>query len=267
MKCSLHAKYRYVDRLPTRQNAKASFGTIMHLAIQHYYDTRGDANGTMRIFKTMWADPAKAGVEPDYWPKHTTFNTLMAKGIEVIRALDERMKWNNVSVIGTEVPFLVPFGEHELTGFVDLITVERSGTGREILAITDHKTAGRKPPVSELALDVQFTAYIFASFQRAFWVGGDDPAFPGLPNGEWLWETVGRNIERRAIWHHLYTGQLLDAGPRTTADFQRLYRVAHEIERATQAGIAVPTIGESCELEIPVAIAGLEDPSDPTRWI
>lgn len=276
MRCSLAAKYKYVDRLPGRQNAKASFGSIVHAAIARFYESAGDLGAAMALFKTQWANPSSVGLEPDYWPKGTSFGSLMAKGIEILERLEEKYRVTNFVLIGTEIPFLVPFGRHELTGYVDLLGIERSGTGKQLLTITDHKTNSKRPVMAELALDVQFTTYVFASHQREFWVGGNDPEFPGLPNGEWLWETVGKTMERRAIWHQLYSAQHIDAGPRVTTDFQRLYRVCDEIENALNLGVAVPTIGESCnfcdyvepcQLEIPVAIDGLKDKNDPTRWI
>lgn len=276
MACSLRAKYRYEDKLPSRQNAKASFGTVIHQAIAHFYESRGDHSGAVHMFRDLWAHPEKAGVEPDYWPKNTSFGSLMVKGVEMLDALNEKVKWNDITLIGTEIPFLVPFGEHELTGFVDLLTIEKSGTGKELLLITDHKTAGKAPSIAELALDIQFTTYAFASRQKEFWVGADDPAFPGLPNGEWLWSTVGSMMERRCIWNHLMNGRQIDAGPRVTADYERMYRLCNEIEYALKLGVAVPTIGDSCnfcdfkeacQLEIPVSIGRLEDKDDDTRWV
>jgi hypothetical protein len=276
MRCSLHAKYRYVDKLPVRQNAKASFGTVIHQAIAYFYESRGDHEGAVRMFRDLWAHPEKAGVEPDYWPKSTNFNGLMVKGVEMLDALAQKVAWNNITLLGTEIPFLVPFGEHELTGYVDLLTIEKSGTGRELLCIVDHKSASKAPSTAELALDLQFTAYAYASYQKEFWVGADDPAFPGLPNGEWLWNTIGSMMERRCIWSHLMNGRQIDAGPRVTTDFQRMYRLCDEIEKSLKLGVAVPTIGESCnfcdyveacQLEIPVSIGGLTDKNDDTRWV
>lgn len=276
MRCSLHAKFRYVDKLPTRQNAKASFGTIIHLALAYYYESRGDHDGAVTMFKDLWVHPEKAGVEPDYWPKGTSFGSLMGKGVEILRQINEKHKWHNYNLIGTEIPFLVPFGRHELTGFIDLLGTERSGTGRELLTITDHKTNGRAPLIADLALDIQFTSYAWATYQKEFWTGAKDPQFPGLANGEWLWETVGKSMDRRCIWNHLYGPRQIDAGPRVTTDFQRLYRVCDEIEKAINLDVAVPTIGESCQwcdfqeactLDIPVAISATTDKSDPTRWI
>lgn len=276
MSCSLAASYKYEHKLPTRQNGKVAFGKIIHIALAYYYDSRGDHAGALAKFKGLWARPERVGITIDYWPKLTSFDRLMGKGIEIINQVHETHKWKTFTLIGTEIPFLVPFGDHELTGYVDLLGLDRSGTGKELLTITDHKTATKKPSIAELALDVQFTVYLYATYQREFWVGGMAPEFPGLPNGEWLWETVGKMADRRSVWNHLWTQNQIDAGPRTVGDFERLYRVCTEIEKAVNLGVAVPTIGSSCtwcdyqepcELEIPVSIAAKTDKTDATRWI
>jgi hypothetical protein len=179
-------------------------------------------------------------------------------------------------VLGTEVPFLVPFGEHELTGFIDLLGLQKSGTGKEQLQIIDFKTSGKNPSFAQLALDVQFTSYLYAVAQKEFWVGVEgNPEFVGLDNGEWLYEMT-RNIRTRAIWWGVFTGKQIDAGPRTEKDFERLYRVMCEIQKATDAGAYMPKIGDACnfcdyqsecQLEIPVAIHQVTDKDDPNRWI
>lgn len=277
MNCSLQAKYRYEDNLPRRNSAHAVFGTIVHRALQNYYDTRGDYEGSVRMFTRMWADPAKAGHPIDVWPPNISYGTLMTRGKEILKKVHASHRWQDFTVISTEQKFLVPFGRHELTGFIDLLGLQKSGTGVEQLQIVDFKTSTRNPSFAQLALDVQFTVYMYAVTQQEFWVGVEgNPDFPGLENGSWLWETVGKNITTRAIWWGVHTGKQIDAGPRTQYDFERLYRVADEIEKSINAGIAVPKIGEACQwcdfqepcaLEIPVAISQLTDKNDPNRWI
>jgi hypothetical protein len=143
--------------------------------------------------------------------------------------------------------------------------------------IITHNSASKAPTTTELALDIQFTAYVWAVSQKEFWVGAkDNPDFPGIENGEWLWETVGRDMAKRAIWFGLWNGKELDAGPRTDDDFSRLYRLCDEIVRATEYEVFVPKIGPACEtcdyvepcaMEIPVAVRALRDEDDDERWI
>lgn len=274
--CSLAAHYRYDQNLPRLQNAKASFGTIMHRCLQHYNDTN-DYDGAVAMFKDLWANPNKAGVEPDYWPKMTSYKSLREKGLEMLHATAETHRWSHRTVIGTEIPFLVPFGDHELTGFIDLLEIEKSGTGAELLKVVDYKSSSKSPSLAELALDVQMTTYLYSVAQREFWVGVEGNAdFNGVDNGEWLWETVGKSITSRAIWFNIWNGKQIDAGPRNEVDYGRLYRVCEEIVRAIEHQVFVPKIGDACTwcdyqqpcaLEIPIALSGLDDTADPNRWI
>lgn len=273
--CPLRAHYRYDQGLPGRQNAKASFGTIVHAALQHYNDHGNDYDGARRLFLDLWAHPEKAGVEPDYWPKFTSYGGLRSKGLEVLENVHASYRFTNRTVIGTEVPFVVPFGDYELTGFIDLVEVAKSGTGTELLKVVDYKSNSRDPSASALALDIQFTCYAYAVGQEVFWVGNGTPECPGVENGAWLWETVGKMATARCVWYSLWNKREIDAGPRLQADFERLYKVLDAIDASDAAGIHLPRIGEACtwcdyteecRMEIPVALQGLVEPAQ-NRWV
>lgn len=275
--CSLAAHYRYDDSLPRSESGAAVFGTVIHHALQVYIDSCGDHPRAKNDFLTLWAYPDRIGKKIDYYPQRTSWGGYRKKGIDILDALHAQRRLRNTTTVGTEIEFLVPFGEHELYGFIDLLEIEKSGTGIEILKIIDWKSSGTTPTAVELAVDVQFTVYHWAVNQREFWCGmPDDPRFTGLPNGEWLWETVGRDMSKRCIWYHLNSQKEIDAGPRSDLDYQRLYRVCDEIQRASAAEIYVPKVGAAClhcdyqaqcALEIPAAVAALADADDPTRWI
>jgi hypothetical protein len=274
MTCPLAAHYRYDEHLPSPGvNGKTVFGSVIHGALELYNNT-GDYDATVAKFKKDWANPP---VEPAWWPRSTSYASLRVKGLEILEATKNHYRFQDRVVFGAEVPFLVPFGDHELTGFVDLVESRRSGTGAELLHVVDFKTASRSPTTTELALDIQFTTYVWAVSQKEFWVGAKgNPDFPGIENGEWLWETIGRDMPKRAIWFGLWNGKELDAGPRTDDDFSRLYRLCDEIVRATEYEVFVPKIGPACEtcdyvepcaMEIPVAVRALRDEDDDERWI
>jgi hypothetical protein len=274
MRCSLQAHYHYDEGLPRIQNAKASYGSIIHRALQLYNDT-GNLEQALALFLDLWANPEKAGVAPDVWPKRMTYGGLRMQGVDTLKAYADKQRFEKRVVHGTEIPFLVPFGEHELHGFIDLLESKQSGTGRELLKVVDFKSNSKEPFRYELALDVQMTVYLYAVSQREFWCGVDgNPDFPGLPNGEWLWETVA-TLPARAIWYQLSNHKEIDAGPRTTTDFGRLYRLCDEIAHAIELQVFVPTIGDGCTfcdfvdpcvMEIPVAITQLTAATDE-RWI
>lgn len=273
MTCPLAAHYRYDEGLPSRPNGKTVFGTVMHSALE-YFNNTGDWDGAVERFKKDWKNPP---IEPEWWPRSTSYASLRAKGLEIFNFVKVHYRFQDRVVLGTEIPFLVPFGDHELTGFIDLLETRRSGTGAELLTAVDYKTSAKVPTASERALDIQFTVYVWAVSQRDFWVGAkSNPDFPGIENGEWLWETIGRDMPKRAVWFGLWTGKELDAGPRTDEDFGRLYRLCEEIERAIAADVHVPKIGtdcgicdfvEPCSMEIPVALHRVDDPDDDERWI
>lgn len=268
MACPLAAHYKYDLALPSRTNAKAEFGKCIHRALQVYNDS-GDLDRARSEFLISWST-----ADPDYWPRYMSFGGLRAQGLSILADMHASLRYTKRTVIGTEIEFLVPFGVHELYGFVDLLELQKSGTGRELLRIVDYKSNSRLPSRNSLALDPQFTTYAYAASQKEFWTGiPGDHHFPGLPNGEWLWSTVGSMATRRCIWYALLAQKELDAGPRTQTDFERLYRVCCEIDQSIKAGVHVPMIGESCmtcdyvepcAMEIPVALAGL---NDDNRWI
>lgn len=274
--CPLQAHYTYDLGYPRQQNAKASWGTVMHRCLQIYNDTGGNYHQAVAAFSDLWEHPDKLGVAPDLWPKSTSYMGLRKRGLDILADFHARQRFQNRIVLGTEIPFVVPFGEHELHGYIDLLEIKKSGTGTELLRVVDYKGNTREPNRAELALDLQFSTYLYAVAQKEFWVGNGQPESPGLPNGEWLWETVGDTLARRAIWYHLWNQKEIDAGPRTESDFGRLYRVCEQIQRAVDHQVFVPQVGRACQLcdhvavcsmDIPVALAAASDPDDDTRWI
>jgi hypothetical protein len=243
MKCPLQAKFATIDRLPRRQNGKASFGTVIHHCL-YEYNSGLPVEETVTLFKELWAHPERLGVAPDYWPRYTSYGGLREKGIELLRDYDKRVRWESREIVAMEHRFLVPMGEHELEGTVDHVEVRRAGNGRRTLRVVDHKTDGRVRNRVELRLDIQFTVYMWAVEQPEFWIG-NGPDFPGLPNGESRFEDLHR-LQTRAVWHHVLTGKEVDAGERDDGDYMRLYRLLTEVERAIDANVFVPNLSENC---------------------
>lgn len=269
--CSLEAYYVYEEKLVKAQHAKASFGTIIHAALE-LYNTNANVDEALEFFRENWHHPEKLGVTPEIWPRGSSYSSLRERGVQIIRAYAEQLKWDERTVVATEHRFLVPFGKHELTGVVDLLEVRKSGKGRELLKIIDYKTTTKQPYVADLATNLQLTTYLYASYQQEFWTG-NGPDFPGLANGQWLFETM-RDMPRRAIWHHLWTMKEIDAGPRDEGDFERLYRLCVEIDKANELGIHIPRVGEHCSLcpavngPCPTRVPTADQlAADPHAWI
>lgn len=265
--CPLAGKFKYIDHLPESQNAKASYGSILHKALE-VFNTTGNRDEAIDLFKDLWQNPEKVGLTPDWWPKRSSYQGLLDQGVEVLKRYAESLQWDSREVIASEHHFLVPFGKYSLNGFVDLLEIRKSGNGRKMLRVIDYKGGSWSPNATELLYDIQFTVYLYAVDQPEFWMGvSGNPDFPGLPHGEFLYDQY-RDLPRRAIWFHLNNMKEIDAGKRDEEDFFRLYRLCDEVVRSQEAGIFVPRIGESCSLCSFTKECGVEvPPKDEEAWL
>jgi PD-(D/E)XK nuclease superfamily len=246
--CALQAKYREIDGLPRKQGSKAAFGTVIHHALHQYEVTGGNLEMALKTFVEVWDDPAQLGVEPDVWNRYTSYGGLRQKGIEILKGYDEANRWERKQIVALEHRFLVPFGAHEIEGTVDKLDLAKNHRGNQILRVVDYKTNARQPTTAELALDVQFTTYIYATLQPEFWLG-NGPDYPPVHNGDWWWSML-QSTPRRGIWVQLWANSReIDAGARDDNDFGRLYRLCNEIEKAIERDVFVPCIsGDTCGL-------------------
>lgn len=224
-------------------NSKTIFGTCIHYALDQYHKGM-DIEKVIELFKELWNEPERITVKIDVWAKYTSYGTLREKGIDILRAYHSKNRWEDREILASEHHFLVPFGEHELEGTVDFLTVKKDGRGRRTLQICDLKTVSKAPTQVELRLNIQFSAYAFASTQPEFWIG-NGPNFPGIADGARWFEALKKS-PRRGVWFHLMSGREYDAGERDDDDYMRLYRLATEIEKAQQAQVFVPHIGDAC---------------------
>jgi CRISPR/Cas system-associated exonuclease Cas4 (RecB family) len=247
MSCPLQVKFSEIEKRPEQQNAKASFGTIVHDALE-FYNICGDLEETKKRFLIHWANPDMLGVAPDVWPKGSSFGGLRKTGLEVLERYHEKNKWEKRTILATEFRFCVPIGEHELSGIVDLIEVKKNSKGKDCIRLIDFKSHSKKPNLFTLKMDIQFTSYVLASLQPEFWMGHDSDRdkYAGFENGEELYYQY-RNTERHPIWYHLLDNKEIAAGHRDDNDFMRLYRLITEIEKAVNNDVYVPSISaDSC---------------------
>lgn len=241
MECPMRAKFIYFDRLPEPTNSSAVFGSCVHHALEVYNKT-ADLSRARSTFLTDWDDPPEA---IDVWTKGTDYVSLKDRGLRMIEGYYEAHRWGNREVASTEHRFVVPFGEFELTGMVDLTEIQKNRTNWE-LQVIDLKTSKRKPYRNNLYLNIQFTAYCYAVQQPEFWLGSRD-SLP-VPGGEQYWDRLNsKDLKVRPYWYHLETNQKIFAGERDDQDFMRLYRVCEMIKKSNDAGIFMPNIsGDSC---------------------
>ena len=245
MSCPLQAKFAILDHLPRQTHARATYGTCIHAALEYYATNGNDVEGAIDVFVDVWANPEKLNAAPDFWPKYMTYGGYRERGIELLKAHHEKLRWEERIVIAAEHRFLVPFGEHELEGTVDLLESRKTGKGKQILRICDYKTTSRAPTIESLQNNVQYTVYIYASLQPEFWFGnGVD--YPPMPNAETMYNTFF-DLPRRGIQYQLIQNKELDAGSREESDFERIYRLIDELQKAIKYNVFVPNIsGETC---------------------
>lgn len=249
MNCQMQAKFKYVDQLPTKQGSKATFGSIIHHCLQGMVYDR-DLDKAIETFRKLWDDPEllQPGLTPEVWNRNNTHQGLKTRGAEVLRTAWDARSWDTMQVIGTEIPFVVPFGRHELNGFIDLLEARKSGTGKLLLRVADYKTSSYKPTQAELRHDVQFTIYEYVTKRPEFWIGNGTEKSPGVPNGERIYEKL-LQVPRRCIWVHLWDYREIDAGSRDQGDYDRLYLALDQIERSIEQGIYQLDIsGKTCNL-------------------
>lgn len=253
MTCPKQAHFKDVLDLPEEQHAKTTYGTIIHRCLDFYNET-GDLDGSCEMFMELWEDPASIDAEITLWSK-APWTELRDHGLRCLENFHTSHKQEHREILASEYEFLVPFGDHTLSGTIDCLEIAGEGDFA-FLKVTDYKTSSSKPTHIELRLNVQMTAYYYATLQPEFWVELSEAA------GEDLYVKY-KGMERKVIWHALWHGQEIDAGPRESSDFERLYRAALEIQNAIDKEVFIPNISASscfycsythlCEAVIPVA--------------
>lgn len=264
----MQARFQYLDRLPRKQNAYATFGSCVHHALEHY-NSHSNVDEAIAVFLDVWENPEKIRAAVEVWPTGINYGGARQRGLDMIRGYHEKQQWEQRDVLASEHRFLVPIGSYELSGIVDLLELKRSAKGVPTLRVVDFKTNKRYPYRDSLSVNVQWTAYLWAVAQPEFWLGNGD-SHPPMDNGAYWWEMI-RDVPARGIWYHLETQKELDVGARDDKDFARFYRVCQMIERAEKHNVFVPNIsGESCGLCSYTAECGLTIgtiPEDEERWL
>lgn len=267
--CPMRAKFRYIDKLPQRTSSAMVFGTCVHRGLEMFLHTK-NAEKAVEHFYKCWDDPETIGEKIDYWLRRQDFGSLRERGAKMIRTYVEKTERENRTVLASEYPFKVAIGEHEITGYIDLLEL-RGSQKRGTITAVDFKTAAKKPYKDDLRHNLQMTTYHFAMLQPTFWLGfPGDEEFKGLPDGAALYERY-KTLRRKVVWWALAHGSEIDAGERGSADFERMYYLISEMDKATTSGIFVPNISgaacgwcdytQECGLPIPstdVRIASME---------
>ena len=234
--CALQAKFSYMDQRPQQTGSAALFGSTVHEAIDMYHNGHTEEQCVAYFIDFMNNN------EPDYWNRRTTLSGYLDQGVTMIREYVKSRQWSDTEVIASEFRFMVDIGEHQFSGIIDSLMLPNDHSA---LYIVDNKT-GKRPILDALYLNIQFTGYHWATYQKEFWCGypGQEDKYSGFENGEELWEYF-KDIPREGYWLDLKKMEYIYVGPRGPLDFARMYRLMEQVSRAIELDACIPTIDES----------------------
>lgn len=265
--CALRGKFIYADELPSEQSGAASYGTIMHYVVEQI-DRGMPHEEAKNLFLQLWREPERLGVKPDYFPFRTSYDSYKRKGLLTIDGYREMRQWGKPKIIAHEYPFMIPFGDHHIRGHIDRLELRTVGRGKnagEVLCVTDLKTAAKRPTKFDLRTNIQWTIYMLATQIKEFWTGIEgSPMHLGFENGEQLFHHFK---DHRRVGVYLMLGEScteLDVGERGDMDFQQLYRLITEVERAIEHDIYIPRISaDTCGQCDFFDVCGIDIPKPP----
>jgi CRISPR/Cas system-associated exonuclease Cas4 (RecB family) len=282
------AQYGYQRAgLPRSQTSAIAYGVVMHHALhvlealvtdgQPLVDALAQA---IKEFTHYW-EPFNIGaltdeVPPDGWIRGQGYSELRMRGIAALRTYADLMRFDQMEMLGLEYSFMVPvdgtwddeLGEpHILAGTVDRLAA-RYHRRVLTLCVDDYKTGKAQ---RYLQHNLQFTAYLYATTKREFWVGWHGEAGFGEARGDELFQRFAET-PRRAFWWNMKELKVQDAGFRNDVHYARFRMALNQVAASVQAEIYPLTIsGDACTYcEFRKICGGLPVPAedyDPTEQI
>lgn len=207
-------------------------GTVWHYAVEVYEEYDNDLDLAKRTFAWYWEHPEELGERVDFYHRSTTWQGLLERGLKMLDEYHELLPFQG-ALVGTEIRFEVPIGDHTLQGTIDKLWIRE---GQKRLEVVDIKTGAHVP--EKLRYNIQFTAYCYATMRPEFWAN-----VTGFEDGY----TRFANYQRGGWWYHARNNKMWNAGDREALDYQRLYLAVTEMDKAVQADIYPLDIkGENC---------------------
>lgn len=207
------------------------FGSVIHYCLDVYETYSYDLDLALKTFRHYWRNPDQLNLKVDYFEQRVTWNALNQRGQDMLSRYAEMRPWRLGTLLGNEVYFEVPLGEHNLRGSIDRLYVH---PGKKTVEVMDFKTGARVP--NKLRYNLQFTAYLYATTRPELWEMLDiDP-------------TLYQDHRREGYWYHARNGKMYKVGARTELDYKRLQLAADQMAAAHKAEVYPLTIsGVSCE--------------------
>lgn len=240
MACPLQQKLDQDFEVPLQVSGAMQFGTEIHAALESIL-TGASHEDALALFFANWEDALE---KIDYYHNRTSWENYRSRGISILDTFCSEREWGATVVLATEHRFAIPYGNHIVSGIVDLLEYDPA---TNTLKIVDFKS-GSRPNKDQLHMDVQFTTYALAAKKKEFWLGNpvEGARYEGFQEGEELYERF-RDVKHKYVWYDLRNNKEYDCGPRGDIDFLKLYRTMDEIERAIRLDVYVPNISwDSC---------------------
>lgn len=164
LQCPRRYRFTYVDKVPVLPTPALLFGRALH-AVIHRVHLRSieqsepiDLAFAVDELDDQWSAALREEHQP-FGDGPRSPERLLDLGIEMLVGY-VLCNQERAPPMAMELPFTVPCGLHELSGYVD-----RVDEGRDGLLVTDYKTGQRKPSPTILRGDLQLTVYTYALAQ------------------------------------------------------------------------------------------------------
>lgn len=232
--CAWQFYYESVLQLPPQKNGSLTvLGSVWHFAIQVYEEYGGNLGLALRTFDYYWDNPDGLGLSIDFYHNRTSHEGLRKRGKDMLRRYHELQPWKSGQLIGTEIHFVVPIGDHELEGTIDKVWARPRN---KTLEIVDYKTGAKVP--EKLRFNLQFTAYAYATMKKEFW-----GQVPGFTDG---YERY-KDYKRQGWWFHARNNKKYSAGYREDKDYKRLLVAVNQMSNCVESNSFPLTVaGDAC---------------------
>lgn len=231
-----------LDREP-EQLSLTAFGTVIHHAARvleeyHHKGLPDPLGHAQRTFEHYWDQSNIHELTPPVtiWTPRDSWQGSLRRGLAILATYYEQLVKDRGKLLGLEVEFTLPYildgEEHQIHGTMDRLSLRRTAGGA-YLNVEDFKS-GRD--YYGLRWNVQFTVYIWATLQRAFWDAWG-------AEGEELAQRFGLmdsaiRLRRRGTWISLRDGvKRSDAGYRGPQDFARMDVALREYIKANRLDV------------------------------
>jgi hypothetical protein len=210
-------------------------GSVFHYAVDVYENYGYNVKQAHKTFDWYWDHPELLGLRIDFYHTRTTKEGLRKRAHAMLDRYHELRPWSDGTLIGTEVNFTVPIGDHELTGTIDKLWYR---PGQKKVEVIDFKTGSFVP--KKLRYNIQFTAYCYATTRPEFWEQVKNTEFS---------DGYERfiNYKRAGWWYHARNNKMFNAGGRGERDYKRLSLAVVEMDNAINANVfPLDYQGENC---------------------